>query len=93
MTGNGNFHANLPVLEGKNWDKWIIQIKVIFGVQEVLDVVTNKVEALPAYPTDVQRAAFREAKKQDCKALFYIHQCVDSKVFEKIADAESSKVA
>ncbi|KAK2388316.1 hypothetical protein QL285_062010 [Trifolium repens] len=40
-----------------------------------------------------QRTTFREAKKKDNKALFLIHQCVDSKVFEKIADAENSKDA
>jgi CII-binding regulator of phage lambda lysogenization HflD len=68
-------------------------MKVIFGVQEVLEVVNNGMEALPANPTDAQRNAFREAKKKDCKALFYIHQCLDSKLFEKIADAESSKAA
>jgi hypothetical protein len=61
-------------------------MKVIFGVQEVLEVVNNGVEALPANPTEAQRAAFREAKKKDCKTLLYIHQCEDSKVFEKIVD-------
>ncbi|KEH22209.1 hypothetical protein MTR_7g034340 [Medicago truncatula] len=48
---------------------------------------------LSANPTEVQRNAHREAKKKDCKALFYIHQCVDNKVFEKIGDVESSKEA
>ncbi|KAK2404271.1 hypothetical protein QL285_053631 [Trifolium repens] len=56
-------------------------------------VAIPSVEALPANPTEAQRAAFREAKKKDCKTLLYIHQCEDSKVFEKIVDAESSKAA
>jgi hypothetical protein len=68
-------------------------MKIIFGVQKVLEVVNNDVEALPVNPTHSQRAAFRETKKKDCKALLYIHQCVDSKIFEKIADVESSKAS
>lgn len=69
------------------------QMKVIFGFQEVFEVVNNVVESLPTNPTEVQRIAHREAKKKDCKAIFYIHQCMDNKVFEKIADVESSKKA
>jgi hypothetical protein len=69
------------------------QIKVIFGFQDVIEIVNNGVEALPENPTDVQRNAHREAKKKDCKTLFYIQQCVDNKVFEKNACVESSKKA
>lgn len=29
-------------------------------------------------PTDVQRNAYKEAKKKDCKTLFYIQQNVDN---------------
>jgi hypothetical protein len=94
MNSNGNIAAHLPVLDGKkNWDRWVKQMKVIFGFQDVLEIVSNGFEPLPENPTDVQRNTHREAKKKDCKALFYIHQCVDNKVFEKIADAESSKEA
>jgi len=68
-------------------------MKVIFGFQDVLEIVNNGVEALPENPTYVQSNTHREAKKKDYKALFYIHQCVDNKVFEKISDSESSKAA
>ncbi|RDY03537.1 hypothetical protein CR513_12872, partial [Mucuna pruriens] len=34
-----------------------------------------------------------ESKKKDCKALFLIHQCVDSANFEKIVLANSAKEA
>lgn len=68
-------------------------MKLIFGFQDVIEIVNNGVEALPENPTDVQRNGHREAKKKDCKTLFYIHECVDNKVFEKIAYAESSKKA
>ncbi|GAU46479.1 hypothetical protein TSUD_177070 [Trifolium subterraneum] len=39
------------------------------------------------------RTTSREAHKKDNKALFLIHQCVGAKVFEKIADATTSKDA
>ncbi|PNX89324.1 hypothetical protein L195_g045443 [Trifolium pratense] len=70
MVGNGNFHANLRVLDGKNWNRWmhlwLAQMKVIFGVQEVYEQVTNGmevVEPLPANLTYAQRSAYKEAKK------------------------------
>ncbi|KAK2372557.1 putative mitochondrial protein [Trifolium repens] len=93
MAGNNNFHANLPVFDGKNWDTWVKQMKVIFTFQEVYEQVNDGVAALPANANEEQRTTFREAKKKDNKGLFLIHQCVDSKVFEKIADAETSKAA
>ncbi|RDX87993.1 hypothetical protein CR513_30472, partial [Mucuna pruriens] len=42
---------------------------------------------------EVQQAVYRESKKKDCKALFLIHQCVDSANFEKIALANLAKEA
>ncbi|MCI22098.1 retrovirus-related pol polyprotein from transposon TNT 1-94, partial [Trifolium medium] len=86
-------HANLPILDGKNWDMWVKQMRVIFNVQEVHEQVNNGFDPLPVNPTKAQRTTLREAKKKDNKALFLIHQCVDAKVFEKIADSLSSKDA
>ncbi|GAU44957.1 hypothetical protein TSUD_100290 [Trifolium subterraneum] len=93
MAGKSNFHANLPILDGKNWDTWVKQMKVIFIVQEADEQVNTTLDPLPANATKQQRTTFREAQKKDNKALFLIHQCVDSKVFEKIADATTSKDA
>ncbi|GAU22332.1 hypothetical protein TSUD_106600 [Trifolium subterraneum] len=93
MAGKSNFHANLPILDGKNWDTWVKQMKVIFIVQEADEQVNTILDPLPANATEQQRTTFREAQKKDSKALFLIHQCVDSKVFEKIADAITSKDA
>ncbi|GAU17510.1 hypothetical protein TSUD_340540 [Trifolium subterraneum] len=93
MAGKSKFHANLPILDGKNWDTWIKQMKVIFIVQEADEQVNTVLDPLPANATEEQRTTFREAQKKDSKALFLIHQCVDSKVFEKIADATISKDA
>ena len=40
-----NFSANLLVLNGKNWDRWRVQMKVILGYQEVTEIVEE------GYPT------------------------------------------
>ncbi|GAU33426.1 hypothetical protein TSUD_380620 [Trifolium subterraneum] len=93
MAGKSNFHANLPILDGKNWDTWVKQMKVIFIVQEVDEQVNTVLDPLPANATEQQRTTFKEAQKKDSKTLFLIHQCMDSKVFEKIADATTSKDA
>ncbi|KAJ1436593.1 Zinc finger, CCHC-type superfamily, partial [Sesbania bispinosa] len=85
MNSNG-FPANLPILDGKNYDKWCIQMRVIFYFQEVLEIVKSGYSEIEENSSEQQKAAYREAKKKDCKALFLIHQCVDSANFEKIAD-------
>src|ERR1051325_1175867 len=38
-----------------------------------------------------KRKAQRNKRKKDQKALFFIHQCVDLNVFEKIVDSTTSK--
>ena len=93
MGSNGNFPANLPVLDGKNYDHWCIKMKVIFGFQDVLDVIKNGVPVLDRGATDAQKAAHKETQKKDCKALFLIHQCVDANHFDKILNATSGKEA
>ena len=42
---------------------------------------------------DQEKAAHKELKKKDYKALFIIHQCVDADKFEKVSDIESAKKA
>lgn len=59
----------------------------IFSLQEVLEVVNSVVEELPVNLTKALRNSHKDAKKKDCKTLFYIHQCVGNKVFEKTVDA------
>ena len=49
--------------------------------------------AVVADATEVQRNVNKETRKKDYKALFYIHQCVDMNVFEKIVDSMTTKAA
>ncbi|KAK2434416.1 sister chromatid cohesion protein SCC4 [Trifolium repens] len=68
-------------------------MKSLFGAQDCYDVVLSGYEELTENPNDAQRNAFKEIKKKDYKALFYIQQNVDSQHFEKIAKATTSKEA
>lgn len=42
---------------------------------------------------DVQNVVHKDQRKKYGNALFLIHQCVDSNVFEKIIKEETTKVA
>nr|KYP69347.1 hypothetical protein KK1_008536 [Cajanus cajan] len=93
-SSNGNFPATLPVLEGgKKFDQWCAKMRVIFGFQDVLDIVKEGVQEVDSGATEDQKAANKEAKKKDCKALFIIHQCVDMGNFEKISNVTTAKEA
>ena len=63
----------------------------LFGAQDVSDLVHNGFEEPPTNATEAQRTAFKENKKKDCKALFYIQQNIDNQYFEKIAKTTRSK--
>ncbi|GAU15419.1 hypothetical protein TSUD_44560 [Trifolium subterraneum] len=44
--GNGAFPGNLPILNGKNYDMWCKQMKIVFGFQDVCDLVQSGVEPI-----------------------------------------------
>ncbi|XP_073224917.1 uncharacterized protein [Cicer arietinum] len=90
---NDKIPTNLPILDSKNYDKWHKQMKVLFGYQDVLDMITDGITPLGKEATAAQQAKFKEDKKKDYKALFLIHSCVDSDNFEKVGDCDSTKTA
>ncbi|XP_019455196.1 PREDICTED: uncharacterized protein LOC109356328 [Lupinus angustifolius] len=92
-TSGTNFPANLPILDGKNWNRWKVQMKVIMGYQEVDEIVEQGYSILDEGASDEQRRIHKENKKKDCKAMFLLHQCVDEAHFEKISGATNSKEA
>ena len=93
MASEGCFHITFPILDGKNKDKSRIQMRVMLGYQEVLEVVVNGVLDLDANPTEMHKQIHLENKKKDCKALFFLHQSIDSGIFEKIFGASIVKEA
>ena len=56
MNGNGrDIHSKLPVFDGKNWNRWKIQMRVLFGSQDVLDLVTGGYNLLEAGAIEARR--------------------------------------
>lgn len=90
---NGSYPANLPVLDGKNFEQWCVKMGVIFGFQYVLEIVKNGIHEVEEGAKEAHKAVYKESKRKDCKALFLIHQCVDFANFEKIASINLAKEA
>jgi len=55
--GPSAFSINLPVLDGKNWSRWCVQMKAIFGSQDVAEIVEDGFPALSKSPTNEQKVA------------------------------------
>lgn len=68
-------------------------MRVLFDYHEMLAIVDNGFAEPATTANDEQRTAYRENKKKDKKALYFIHQGVNDEVFEKIEGAETSKQA
>lgn len=64
---------------------------VLFGAQDVLDIVNDNYPSTVENATKSQRNVQHETRKNDQKALFYIHQYMDTKVFENIVDTVTTK--
>ncbi|XP_015168950.1 uncharacterized protein [Solanum tuberosum] len=84
-----------PCLTRENYEKWCLRMKAIFGSQDVWDIVdkgyTKPVneETLPSN----EKKVLLKTRKKDQQALTLIHQCLDDGMFEKVADAPTSKEA
>ena len=68
-------------------------MRMLFGSQDVLELVTDGYNLLEADATDDQKIAQKVLRNKDQKTLLYIHQCVYVNVFEKIVDSEIAKAA
>ena len=66
---------------------------VLFNAQDVLDLINKSYVLVVKNATDAQRNAQHDMRRKDQKALFYIHQCVNVNVFEKIVDLTMAKAA
>ncbi|XP_019189504.1 PREDICTED: uncharacterized protein LOC109183932 [Ipomoea nil] len=90
---NNTTQLSVPVLDGKNYNRWSAQMKVLFDYHELLEIVETGVATLADNATEAQKAAHREMKKKDKKALYYIHQGMSDETFEKIEGATTSNEA
>ena len=84
-TNTGGFIHALPVLDGKNYDQWVVRMEAILGFHEILGIVKEGISE-----KEKDDAAIM---KKDFKAKCLLHQCVDLVVFEKIAKASTTKEA
>ncbi|RDX87495.1 hypothetical protein CR513_31021, partial [Mucuna pruriens] len=83
--------ASLPIFDGKLFDNWRVKILAIFGFQDVIEVVTVGFVEPSRNAIGEQRLIFKQQQKLDSKARFLIYQCVNSKIFNKISNASTSK--
>ncbi|XP_070026400.1 uncharacterized protein [Nicotiana sylvestris] len=95
MANNGPLSFQYPRLTKDNYEKWCLLMKVILGSQDVWEIVDrgyakpDNEEALPQNKKEV----LAKTRKKDQQALTLIHQCLDDVMFEKVADATTSKEA
>lgn len=57
--GNNSFNIKVSVFDGKNWNRWIIQMRVLFDTQDVLDLVNEGYTVVVADATKAQRNTHR----------------------------------
>ncbi|XP_073224752.1 uncharacterized protein [Cicer arietinum] len=89
--GLGNFPSNLPILDGKNWERWSASMRSLLVAQEVFEIIQEEYEQLGLNPIKRQQAAFKDFNKRDCKTLFYTQQSEDSNNFERISKMEEDE--
>ncbi|KAA8537373.1 hypothetical protein F0562_026940 [Nyssa sinensis] len=94
---NTLFQQQMPKLSKDNYESWSIQIKVLFGSQDLWELVTDGYteptqQEEAAYTAD-EKKTLKEQRKKDKKALFLLYQGLDESTFEKVAEAPNSKQA
>ena len=87
----------IPRLSKDNYENWCIQMKALFGSQDLWEIVTDgyvepTMEQEAAYTAD-QRTVLKDQRKKDKKALFLVYQGLDESTFEWIAEATTCKQA
>ncbi|WVY91413.1 hypothetical protein V8G54_036927 [Vigna mungo] len=87
MADLSTFHY--PILTDNNWSRWSTQMRVVFHVQKV----SNVVEGDFSVESSGKEEQKKDWKEKDDSALLIIHQCVDDTNFEKIQNAMSAKEA
>ena len=55
MNENSDISSKLPVFDGKNWNRWKIQMRVLFGSQDVLDIIIDGYASLAADATEAHK--------------------------------------
>lgn len=73
FVSNERIPTNLSIRDVKNYEKSCKKMKVLFGYQDVLEVIKNGVTPLIQNATGAHQVMHKEEKKKDFKALLFIH--------------------
>lgn len=57
---NSSLNTKLPIFDINNWNRWMIQMRVLFGTQDVLNLANDNYTNIAAYVMEAQRNAHRE---------------------------------
>jgi hypothetical protein len=94
MTSNLLF-PQISKLTKENFERWKIQIKALFGSQDLWEIMKNRYTELTEeeFTTVMaeQQAIVCDQRKKDRKSLFLLYQGLDEATFEKVAEVTSSK--
>ena len=98
MASTSSVQLQLPKLNGRNFNNWSVQMKVLFKSQDLWNLVENGyTEVANAEEFDAlrreEKESLVESRKKDQKALFAIFQSVEEMIFEKISSIEIAKAA
>ena len=84
---------SVSILDEKNYNRWCVQMRVLFDYHELWDVIEGGVSALGDNATEAQWVAHRDKKKKNKKALYLIHQGINAETFEQIEGATTANEA